>query len=120
MVQVLVPISAMEADDDKIQIYTYINESDYPGVNRFNVGDKVKLNYEEFDDSPYIHTVDCLDFDLSANQWHYGVVFDPNFSHPDPMIQAWIENKEGFHFFLEHSLVAVEHNTTVHSYSNAA
>ncbi|MDB9515747.1 hypothetical protein PN466_02090 [Roseofilum reptotaenium CS-1145] len=116
MVQVLVPISAWQANDDERQYYTYINESDYPGANRFNVGDKVKLNYEEFDDSPYIHRVDGVELDLDVNQWKYWVVFDPNFSHPDPMVQAWIENKEGFHFFLEYFLVAVQCNTTARSY----
>jgi len=116
----------VEADDDKIQIYTYINESDYPGANRFNVGDKVQLNYEEFAESPYIHTVEFVQFCLfanrfrrPANRWEYWVRFDPNFSHPDPRVQAWIDDKEGVSFFLENHLVSAELNTTVHLYSNA-
>jgi len=50
--QVLVPVFVIESDEDGRQYYAYVNESDYPGDNRFNVGDKVRLDYEEFAESP--------------------------------------------------------------------
>ncbi len=124
MVQVLVPISATEADDDKIQIYTYINESDYPGANRFNVGDKVQINSVDLFSEEYSHTVKSVDFDLSTKQWNYYVGFNPHFSSPYPRTQAWLEDMSddpryrGGWFSQE--WLSEAYNTTVHLYDTAA
>lgn len=125
MVQVLVPISATEAaDDDERQYYTYINESDYPGANRFNVGDKVQINHADLFSEKYSHTVELVNWDLSTKQWIYYVGFDLSFSSSNPKVQAWLEDisddprYRGGWFSQE--WLSEAYNTTVHLYGTAA
>lgn len=83
--QVLVPTYV--GHDDRVY-YTYVEETAIPEMNRFNVGDKVNvIGLPE----EYTHTIDCVSYDLDANEWVYYVQFDPHLTSPDPRVQSWLE-----------------------------
>ncbi|MDB9515706.1 hypothetical protein PN466_01860 [Roseofilum reptotaenium CS-1145] len=74
LVQVFIPVQGY----DETQFYTYVDESNFPGMNLFNVGDKVRIKGELFTEE-HLHTVESVNFDLPSRQWEYYIKFDSCF-----------------------------------------
>ncbi|MDB9516149.1 hypothetical protein PN466_04140 [Roseofilum reptotaenium CS-1145] len=93
MAQVLVPVYiGTVSDSDDGQYYKYFEESEVPGLNRFNIGDKVRFcddfvlvshkSEEHFTaDVEHTHLIELIDYCPDKKEYSYWVKIDPMLRH---------------------------------------
>ncbi|MBP0011443.1 MULTISPECIES: hypothetical protein [unclassified Roseofilum] len=103
MAQVLVPVHSDEQFEDGFQRYIYLDESEVPRKQKFNVGDKVRFcddfvlvshkTGERFTaDVEHTHIIDIVTYDIDDKKYSYWVKIDPVVRHCGAAFSFWLND----------------------------